>query len=116
MAFIIDSYLNPHHLRQVLFKWLSLQILNYYHPAKGGVDFYGFHCKFSTTVTPPEARWIFMSFTADSQLLSPRLRRVGFLWVSLQILTYHHPTWGGVDFYDFHLRFSIIVILIYGDY
>ncbi len=109
MVFTVDSRLLSPRLRRVGFLWVSLTILNYRQPAWGGVDFYGFHCRFSTIVTSSEAGWIFMLFTADSQLLSPRLRRGRFLWVSLQTLNYCHPAWGGVDFYGFHYRVSTIV-------
>ena len=46
-----------------------------------GFDFYGFYYKFSIIITPPEAEWIVITFTIDFELLSPCLKRVGFLWL-----------------------------------
>ncbi len=50
------------------------------------MDFYGFHHGFLIESTPSEVGWIFIAFTIDSQLFSPRLSRA-----------------------DLHCRFSIIV-------
>ena len=50
-----------------------------------------------------------MTFIADSQLLSLCQKRVGFLWLSLQIFNYYHLAQGGLNFYDFYYRFPIIV-------
>ena len=52
-------------------------------PTSGGLDFYGIYRKFSIVVTPPKAKWIFMAFTAEPQLFSPRLRRSKNIWHSL---------------------------------
>ena len=89
MTFIADSQLLLYRLRWVRFLWLSVQILNYCYFAWGGLDFYGFHCKFSIIVILPDVefydfhRWFsiinFMAFTTDSQLLSLHLRRIRFL-------------------------------------
>ena len=58
-----------------------------------------------------------MTFAVNSQLLSPQLRWVGFLWLSLQILNDYHPTWDEFDFYDFHYRFyEYLYIQINDDY
>ncbi len=58
----------------------------------------------------PKAEWTFMGFITDSQLLSLRLRRGGVLWLSPCIPNGILPAWGGLDFYGFEYRFSIIVI------
>ena len=68
-------------------------------PASGGLEFYGIHRGFSIVVIPPEAGWIFMAFTAESQLFLPRLRWGKNIWHSLQNLSYNHPTRGRVDFF-----------------
>ena len=60
-------------------------------------------------IIPPNESWSFINFMKDSELLSPRMRWVGFLWLLLQILNYYHLIWRGLDFYDFHYKFSIIV-------
>ena len=83
MAFTVYSQLLLPRQRRVRFLWFSLQILNYCHPAKDELDFYSFHCRFSIIVILPEVRQSFMGFTVDFQLLSPRLKRVRFLWLSL---------------------------------
>ena len=44
---------------------LLMQILNFSHPAWGGVDIECFQCKFSIVVTPPEEGWIYISFITD---------------------------------------------------
>ena len=54
------------------------------------MDIYSFHYRFSIVVTPPEEGWIFNAFNADSQLWSPRLRRGGYLMISMQILNCGH--------------------------
>ena len=51
--------------------WLWLQILNYYHPTKGGFDFYSFYNRFTIIITPSKTGLIFIIFMTDSQLLSP---------------------------------------------
>ena len=98
------------HLRRVKFLWLLLQILNYYHPIWGKLNFYGFYYKFSIIIIPPEVDRIFMTFIIDSQLLSSWLRQVAFLWLSLQILNYYYLVWSKRDFYGFYYTFLIIII------
>ncbi len=102
MGFTADSQLLSPRLRRGEFLWVSLQILNYCHPARGGLDFYGFHCRFSLIVTPPEAGWIFMAFTWDFQLLSflcivitkgPYANYDQTQW----FLKYIQPAFGGLD-------------------
>ena len=113
MTFTTDSALLSPCLRHVRFFWFLLQILNYCHPAKDGLDFYSFHGRFSIIVIPPEVGWIFMAFIIDSQLLLSCLRKVGFLRLLLQILNYSHPAKGGLDFYGFHYKFSIISFMAF---
>ena len=74
-----------------------------------------FITEFSIIVTPPEAWWIFMAFTTDSQILSLRLRRSRLLWILLQILNYCHFARGRVDSYDFHQGFLIQSTLLKSD-
>ena len=57
-------------------KWFLKIIL----PASGGLDFYGIHSRFSIVVTPPQAEWIFIAFTAELQLFSTRLKQDKNIW------------------------------------
>ena len=52
-----------------------------------------------------------MTFIADFQLLSPCLRQIRFLWLSLQILNYGHFTKGRLN--KFYIT---IYTFLYDDY
>ena len=48
---------------------------------------------------------IFKTFTIDFQLLLFRLKRIGFLWLLLQIFNYYHFAKGNFDFIALTLDF-----------
>ena len=48
-------------------------ILKFILPVSSKLDFYDIYCRFSIIVISPEKRWIFMVFTAKSQLFSTRM-------------------------------------------
>ncbi len=74
MGFTADFQLLSPRLRQGGVLWLLSCIFN-----SGGVEFYSYHRGFFIESTSPEADWIFIALTIDSQSLSLYLRRGRFL-------------------------------------